>query len=562
MAINYWQHQGTVVNTGSTTAEQPNVLYEGGAKILSGTVFKMWFTTGAVSTPTGINYAESSDGLSWSLYSSNPVIASKWGARIYKVGSTYYLYCSSQVFATAISSYTSTDGVTWTLQQASALAVGSAGSWDATAIGQLSVIDIIGGTWYASYWGINTTSNAIYRVGLATSSDGLTWTKVAGNPVSSLSSGTGWVGSGGQFWQKINGIYYGWSQTTFTSFVRDAATANDLPRDLMRWSASNPLGPFTATNFASFYRTQESEGIVTSAASLNILANLEHGVVADPSLVSDGTNLWLFFTQSAAGDAGNSYTIGAAKIPSMTFSQLINTYEGVSGVPISGSPSINFGQIGSDNFHRADSNPIGGNWTQVTTASGYTTAQVKNNLFESSIAADNSDSYWNAIAFNSDQFSKILVSACADTGSYVGLGARYATGTPVTITGMRAYWNGPSGLGVAGTLSLQNSTAGAQPSPSKMVSFILSVGDELDLATVGGTAFLYWNGELILSIATALTGGSPGALVAPSSTGVQQASLSLWAGGNANVTPAYPSGGGSGSWLTVGLANSLRELRH
>ena len=75
------------------TPGQPNVLYEGGAKILSGTVFKMWF-----GTLNGMCYAESTDGISWTRYSSNPVAVPAGSAsagwtgypKIFKNNGTYY----------------------------------------------------------------------------------------------------------------------------------------------------------------------------------------------------------------------------------------------------------------------------------------------------------------------------------------------------------------------------------------------------------------------------------------------------------------------------------------
>src|SRR5271168_4394954 len=114
--FNVWANQGTVIPAvGGDAPEQPNVIFEGNAKILSGNVFKMWFTTGPAGSPIGINYAESSDGVTWTRYSSNPVLPSRWGGRVFKNGSTYYLYTSTGIQGTAIEAYTSPDGITWTL---------------------------------------------------------------------------------------------------------------------------------------------------------------------------------------------------------------------------------------------------------------------------------------------------------------------------------------------------------------------------------------------------------------------------------------------------------------
>src|ERR1700691_3665702 len=94
MSINVWQKKGIVIANGFTAANdspgQPNVLYEGNAKILSGTVFKMWF-----GTQSGVCYAESSDGVTWSNYASNPVLSTPVQhqfPKIFKYAGTYYLY--------------------------------------------------------------------------------------------------------------------------------------------------------------------------------------------------------------------------------------------------------------------------------------------------------------------------------------------------------------------------------------------------------------------------------------------------------------------------------------
>src|SRR5271155_909245 len=76
---NVWEKLGIVVGTGASDARdalEPSVIYESGAKILSGSVYKLWYTVLNGSNP-GVYYAESLTGApgTWSYYSSNPVIA-------------------------------------------------------------------------------------------------------------------------------------------------------------------------------------------------------------------------------------------------------------------------------------------------------------------------------------------------------------------------------------------------------------------------------------------------------------------------------------------------------
>src|SRR5271154_2924280 len=119
MAFNFWQDQGTVIPAvNSDQPEQPNVIYEGNSQMGNpGNVFKMWFTAGAISAPglIGLCYAESLDGLSWTRYSSNPVLSNVYGGRVFKYGSTYYCYTSIGGANTHIASYTSSDGISWSL---------------------------------------------------------------------------------------------------------------------------------------------------------------------------------------------------------------------------------------------------------------------------------------------------------------------------------------------------------------------------------------------------------------------------------------------------------------
>jgi hypothetical protein len=110
MSFNTWASQG-----------QATVLFEGNSQLGlgAGNVFKMWYVN--VASPFGLYYAESLNGTSWTQSPSNPIIAGVGcGPKVFKHNGTYYLYVGPGNFSgTSISAYTSTDGVTWTLQNAS-----------------------------------------------------------------------------------------------------------------------------------------------------------------------------------------------------------------------------------------------------------------------------------------------------------------------------------------------------------------------------------------------------------------------------------------------------------
>lgn len=79
---------------------------------------------------------------------------------------------------------TSVDGVTWQRPSTAVLVPGAAGQWDAAAIETPSVVKGPDGIYRLYYAGTFTTQlEDNYQIGLATSSDGITWTKHAQNPV-------------------------------------------------------------------------------------------------------------------------------------------------------------------------------------------------------------------------------------------------------------------------------------------------------------------------------------------------------------------------------------------
>ena len=169
--------------------------------LFDGTTYKMWFDGEGAKAQIG--YATSTDGVTWTKYSDNPVL---------KVGESdqwdhLFIYCpvvifdgveykmwyqgagSSYLLTSSIGLATSPDGITWTKHQKNpVIEPGSDGRWDS---GEISPGDVIfdGETykmWYSGRfpsWG---------NIGYATSPDGLTWTKYRYNPVLGRGSFGAW----------------------------------------------------------------------------------------------------------------------------------------------------------------------------------------------------------------------------------------------------------------------------------------------------------------------------------------------------------------------------------
>lgn len=511
MSIGVWTDQGAVITNGAgNNPLVPNVLFESGAHILSGTVFKMWYT--AFAGNLGVCYAESTDGLTWSQYSGNPVIAGQGFAKIFKNGSTYYLFSGDLGgFPQAIKVYTSSDGLTWALQNANAILVGTPGSWDSGTVVQLGVLGVIGGIWYGYYSGIMAGATAAQQnwpTGLATSTDGINWTKSPNNPIIARPSGN-------FTFAQVGLTYYGWSQITLT----DIPTPNlAFPSDIMRFSATDPSGPWTALGTPTIYRTTAAEGINTTA-----------GQVADPSLVSANGNLYMYFSADSDGINGVGRVINVATAPSMTVAQLVSSFEGIVNIPIPDGLGLQLNTLASDTFQRANANPIAGNWSPLLVGQ---TAQLLSHTVTSSVAGTPGDSYWNAIVWGADQWSKITVGPMV-TGSFVGASVR--ENTSGVQTAYRFVWGGTTGT--SGTYFFQKVVAGAFTTIDSN-ALTVNVGDTLTICAVGTQISTYWNQVLISTVTDSGIATGAAGFEVDAVGSVNSAAITAWSGGNFQAAPS------------------------
>ncbi|MBP7687344.1 MAG: hypothetical protein KA765_05535 [Thermoflexales bacterium] len=164
------------------------------------TLYKMWYS-GSNGTSNRIGYATSPDGLTWTKYGSNPVLAPTlaWeGSRVFgptvisDTGLYKMWYAASDGTTTRIGYATSPDGITWTKQGNPVLDVGPTGAgydtWDDAYVSRPSVIKI-DGTYHLWYTGNDGLTD---RIGHATSADGVNWSKDLANPVVDLGAPGAW----------------------------------------------------------------------------------------------------------------------------------------------------------------------------------------------------------------------------------------------------------------------------------------------------------------------------------------------------------------------------------
>lgn len=172
-------------------------------------------------------------------------------ARAFYDGSTYHMLYSYQISGKDVIGHaTASDPEgTWTKDAAHnpVLNTGSAGAWDAARVW---VCDFWkeGSTWYMIYMGVDASGNS--KHGLATSSDCVSWTKSGSNPV--LSANYSWEKDGslhaldcGPIW-KVGSTYYFFYGTWMTP-IRSVGLATST--NLTSWTKvySTPL--FTSDRY-------------------------------------------------------------------------------------------------------------------------------------------------------------------------------------------------------------------------------------------------------------------------------------------------------------------------
>lgn len=169
----------------------------------------------------------------WREAGTQPVLSGEF-ASVVKSGSTYYAYYSN---STSILYATSSDGTTWTAQ--GTVLTGSVGKFDANRV-WLPRVWIEGSTWYMLYTG-RPTSGGARAIGLATSSDGATWTKQnSGNAVLSGTAAT-WDADDCELASiiKVGSTYYMYYNNQLGTRDTGVATSSDL----ISWTkdANNPI---------------------------------------------------------------------------------------------------------------------------------------------------------------------------------------------------------------------------------------------------------------------------------------------------------------------------------
>jgi predicted GH43/DUF377 family glycosyl hydrolase len=233
----------------------------------------------------GLTQSVFGDGGQWAKYSGNPVLnptPSGWDSdfvttpRVLYIGGTFRMwYVGGHSGTTGIGYANSTDGVTWKKYPTPVLSPGQAGAWDSAQVRLGSVV--WNGTrflmWYSGSSPVAFPNGAI---GLATSLDGIKWTRYSLNPVLKPTAiDQEYMASPFVIW--LNSSYNLWYA---------GRSASDPP-------ASAITRILFATSFDGVKWNKWPSAVF--APSTNSSA-WDSGSVYSPSVIFDGTNFGMWYT--------------------------------------------------------------------------------------------------------------------------------------------------------------------------------------------------------------------------------------------------------------------------
>ncbi len=291
-----------------TYAYLPVVLYDG-------LTYRMWYS-GWDGAHRRLGYATSSDGVTWTKHPSNPVLdlgpPGSWdeihaySPSVLYDGTIYHMWYTGadNTDTYRIGYATSPDGIIWTKSPANpVLGLGPPGTWEDNHLHSTTVLydGLKYHMWYGGDDGLN------WRIGYATSPDGITWTKSPANPVLDLGPPGSWDDT----------------QTQFPSVLHDGVT-------YQMWYTGND-GTTRRIGYAT-----SSDGILWTKSGVNPVLELgppgswddyDH---AFPSVLYDGTTYHIWY----GGKDGTNYRIGYATSPDInrwtklnSFTEVLDAYE-------------------------------------------------------------------------------------------------------------------------------------------------------------------------------------------------------------------------------------------
>lgn len=414
-----WHRKDVVIplRSGIVQLAEQSVLWNIGTPVIltgGGTVFKNWYTGVTSGGAFNIYYAESLDGITWTQYTSNPVVTNHAHASMFYNGGTYHLYAGNGGGnSTQIDHYTSTDGVTFTLANAGVVSSNTA-AWNASGVFN-TWVDTLAGTWYMLVDGQSLAYG--YADGLYTSSNGSTWTASGGNPVLPNNSGP--------YFTVIGGIFWEWGHSTMNNTI--------LPTDGFRFKSNATLSSFTMTPGSStFHRLAPGEG-----------PNQAVGQIGDIDLVqwinaAGDTMVNCYYTETINGNSSGGAVLCVATFKGSLY-QLVQTNENAYQTP---QWEVNANNIFFNKGFIGYGTPIPSfplDINAITWNGAGATMRVTNVLGQGSSTINiGSNAYYNGVAWaNTNPAATGLVLDMAPNGFTIDTTAIGSSPNPIAVQGLK-----------------------------------------------------------------------------------------------------------------------------
>lgn len=451
-----WEYQYAVI--------EPAVIYED-------SLFKMWY-----SSSSSIGLATSTDGLVWNRYHANPVFQASGTegafdklyanrADIYKSGSVYYMYYNGfngqQSGVGKIGLATSSDGINWTRYANNPILTVGTG-WEDFSLYNASVVKV-GSTWYMLYEG-KGLSDYTQIIGLATSTDGYTWTKYSGNPIirkgfptgSSYAAAPNLIYNDGKFYTWIMG-----SDPRGKYFlVRGEST------DAITWKFAESPDIFPKYGWEYVSVSDASNPVEYNGATYMYYNGGNQTSIASIGLMKYSGTLTELLTSSTPYREASTST-GAMASQYATSSPSIATLSGIAYSNISSfaattSTAATTFQISPDNSTWYYWNGSAWTATSDSAANSNTATVVNTNIAAFVTAYPNSTFYWRGYLAGTG------LQATALNSVIVGYNKRVLTGS-AQVDAARLTWSGNGS-----TYSILNVTTGVQTSYFSGSSYTVS----------------------------------------------------------------------------------------
>jgi hypothetical protein len=197
------------------------------------------------------------------------------------------------------------------------------------------------------------------------------------------------------------------------------------------------------------------------------------------------------------------------------------------------SVSLSYAQLASDTFQRADANPIGGNWTPLSTTGLWTVAQLISDEVYGTVVVPvgdgiASDSFYNAVTWPNDQWAETTIGSLLNFGT-VGVSLRMATDGS-----QNEYSFIVQGDGVhQGSWEIQAVNGGAFTVLASGFLPTTAAGDIVRGEVQGNVLRMFYNGTLLGEVTdSSISSGAAGFAIEPSSVAVTDVAISSWRGGS------------------------------